>query len=179
MNAHAASRRETPEIEARVGLARLFLAERGRIVQLIRRIVRCRTTAEDLAHDAFLKLWGRGVAEHDRSLLFRTAQNLAIDHVRAQRIRARHVAAVVAERVPAAEAPPAVAAAWREEVASLLEALHALPGRTQRIFLLNRLDGQTYSEIAHALGVSVSTVEKDVIRALDSCRRWLAERSPA
>jgi RNA polymerase sigma-70 factor (ECF subfamily) len=42
------------------------------------------------------------------------------------------------------------------------------------VFLLNRLDGMTYPAIAKALGVSVSTVEKDMIRALDLCRRWSA-----
>ena len=71
-------------------LLQLFLAEHGKIVRLIGRIVGCRETAEDLAQDVFVKLWGRMVTDRDRSLLFRTEQNVAIDHVRAQRVRASY-----------------------------------------------------------------------------------------
>lgn len=71
---------------------------------------------------------------------------------------------------------PDAAAVAREELRSLRAALRTLPRRARRVLLLNRLDGLSYAEIAHALGVSVSTVEKDMIRALEVCRRWSAER---
>jgi RNA polymerase sigma factor (sigma-70 family) len=155
----------------------LFLAERGRMIRLIDRIVKCRATAEDLAQDAFLRLWGRVVTDKDRSLLFRTAQNLAIDHVRTQRVRVRYREAIAAEQIAAAAPVPDATAATREEIKSLLQALRTLPERTQRTFLLNRLDGYSYPEIAKALGVSLSTVEKDMMRALEVCRTWLTNRS--
>jgi RNA polymerase sigma factor (sigma-70 family) len=153
-------------------LLQIFLAERERIVRLIGRLVRCRATAEDLAQDAFLRLWGRALAGDSRSLLFRTAQNLAIDHLRSGLVRTRHAEAVRREAPPSRAPAPDEAAAARQEIESLLEALRTLPGRAQRVFLLNRLDGLSYAEIADGLGVSVSTVEKDMIRALEVCRRW-------
>lgn len=61
----------------RSALLQLFVSERPRVVGLIRRIVRCPDTAEDLAHDTLLRLWERPVGPGDRSLMFRTAQNLA------------------------------------------------------------------------------------------------------
>lgn len=154
----------------------LFLAERRRLVELIGRIVGCRATAEDLAQDTFVRLWGRTVTSNDRGLLFRTAQNLAIDHVRAQRVRSRYVATVTHTQATTAAPAPDPALAAREELDVLRQALRTLPRRTQRIFLLSRLDGLSYPEIATALGVSVSTVEKEMIRALDTCRRTLATR---
>ena len=157
-------------------LLELFLAEHGKIIRLIGRIVGCRETAEDLAQDVFVKLWGRMVTDQDRSLLFRTAQTVAIDHVRAQRVRTNYAQMATPERGPAKGIAPDTAAAARQELNLLLQALHVLPERTQRIFFLNRLDGLSYPEIAKALGVSVSTVEKEMIRALDSCRRCLANR---
>jgi DNA-directed RNA polymerase specialized sigma24 family protein len=51
----------------------------------------------------------------------------------------------------------------------------ALPPRTQQIFLLNRVDGLSQVQIAKFLGLSVSTVEKETIRALAFCRAWRKE----
>jgi RNA polymerase sigma factor (sigma-70 family) len=155
-------------------LLQLFLAERGKIIRLIGRIVGCRATAEDLAQDVFVKLWGRRVTGQDRSLLFRTAQNMAIDHVRAQRVRAGYAQMTMPDRALAKTLAPDTAAAARQEIDVLLQALRILPERTQRVFFLNRLDGLSYAEIAKALGVSVSTIEKEMIWALHTCRRCLA-----
>ena len=155
-------------------LLELFLAEHGKIIRLIGRIVGCRETAEDLAQDVFIKLWGRMVTDQDRGLLFRAAQTVAIDYMRAQRVRANDAQMAAPERRPAKGVAPDTAAAARQELDLLLQALDVLPTRTQRIFFLNRLDGLSYPEIARALGVSVSTIEKEMIRALDSCRQYLA-----
>jgi RNA polymerase sigma factor (sigma-70 family) len=149
-------------------LLQLFTAEYARIVGLISRIVGCRTTAEDLAQDTFVKLWGRSLTQNDRGLLFRTAQNLAIDHLRAQRVRSSHADSIILD--PLTDRAHAPDSAAREQLDILYQVLKRLPKRTQRIFLLNRLDGLSYAEIARLLGVSVSTVEKEIIRALDSCR---------
>ncbi len=41
--------------------------------------------------------------------------------------------------------------------------------KTREAFLLSQLDGLTYSEIAHKLGVSVSSVKKYVAKAVEHC----------
>ena len=112
----------------------------------------------------------------DIGLLVRTAQNLARDHKRAERVRLAYANGVVPEQNVSAEAPPEQAVAARQELADLFSALEALPERTQRIFLLSKLDEMTYPQIADALGVSVSTVEKDMVVALEFCRTWRKRR---
>lgn len=161
-----------------IPLLHLFLAERDRVVGLIGRIVRCRETAEDLAHEALLRLWHRPIVDKDRSLLFRTAQNLAIDHLRSQQVRAEYARASVAagseDTPPAADASePQSEVAVTQQFNGLVAALHSLPERTQRIFLLNRIDDLSYAQIARHLGISVSTVEKEMMRALEVCRQCL------
>lgn len=47
-----------------------------------------------------------------------------------------------------------------------LIALDALPERTRSIFLLHRIDGYSYPEIADQLGVSRKAVEKHMTRAI-------------
>ena len=107
-------------------LLELFLAEHGKIIRLIGRIVGCRETAEDLAQDVFVKLWGRMVTDQDRSLLFRTAQTMAIDHVRAQRVRANYAQMSTPERGSANDITPDTSAAARQELNLLLQVTGAI-----------------------------------------------------
>lgn len=157
-------------------LLQIFQAEQARILRLIRRIVGNHATAEELAQDTLVRLWDQPVSAQDRSLVFRTAQNLALDHLRGQAVRSAYAQSVVPEQAGSAAPAPDDAAAARQDLDSMLQALRSLPLRTQRVFLLNRLDGWTYRRIAEALSVSVSTVEKDMIRAIETCRRWAAGR---
>ncbi|BCG23993.1 RNA polymerase sigma factor [Pseudomonas tohonis] len=146
----------------------LYLREQNRLLQLIRRIVGDRSTAEDLAQDTFLRLWDRELGDGDRSLLFRTAQNLALDHLRARQVRSRHAREQSDEDDTIDLQQQAEA---HQEFEHLLRRLQGLPRRCQQVFLLSRVDGLSYASIAERLGVSLSTVEKDIIRVLQHCQR--------
>ncbi|AMJ62873.1 RNA polymerase sigma factor [Bosea sp. PAMC 26642] len=156
-------------------LAGLCTSEGGRLRRLIHRIVGNRSIAEDIAQDTFLKLAGRALAPSDRGLVFRTGQTMALDHLRARKVRDLHARSAIAGPPEYAPSPDVVLEA-REDLGSLMDALAALPQRTQRIFLLSRLDGLPHPAIARALGVSLSTVEKDMAKALDLCRAWRRQR---
>lgn len=150
-------------------LLTLFSRERTRVVRLIQRIVGCRDTAEDLAQEAFLNVMGKN--EQSSSYLFRTAQNLALDYLRAQKVRARHTEQTLLEASEYGEETTEKGLLDTEKLEQHMAALQSLPERTQRIFLMNRLDGLSYAEIANLLHVSISTVEKDMIKALQVCVR--------
>lgn len=156
-------------------LSSLYATERDRLHRLIRRIVGNRAAVEDVAHDAFIKLSDRTLGPADHSLLFRTAQNLAIDHLRSLRVRENYARSASFEAAWRDQPLPDRALAAKQRLHSLLAALQALPERTQRVFLLNRVDGLSQPEIAKFLGVSVSTVEKEMVRALAFCRAWQKE----
>ncbi|MGA4635348.1 RNA polymerase sigma factor [Pseudomonas solani] len=147
----------------------LYLREQNRLLQLIRRIVGDRSTAEDLAQDTFLRLWDRELGDGDRSLLFRTAQNLALDHLRARQVRSRHAREQMEDEGDGPDLQQQAEA--HQELEHLLRRLQGLPRRCQQVFLLSRLDGLSYASIAERLGVSLSTVEKDIIRVLQHCQR--------
>lgn len=146
----------------------LYLREQNRLLHLIRRIVGDRSTAEDLAQDTYLRLWDRQLGDGDRSLLFRTAQNLALDHLRARQVRSRHAQQQMDDEDGVDLQQQAEA---RQELEYLLQRLRGLPKRCQQVFLLSRVDGLSYAAIAQQLGVSLSTVEKDIFRVLQHCQR--------
>ncbi len=148
-------------------LPSLFSRLQPLLVRAVQRIVGCRHTAEDLTQEAFLRVMGRD--EHNAGYLFRTAQNLAFDHLRAQKVRQRYADSQQLHEEDDAIAGPEASAVTDELLARYLVALQALSERTQQVFLLSRLEGMTYQQIAKHLGVSVSTVEKDMMRALKIC----------
>ena len=163
--------------KARAEFVGLFTAQRERLESYLFGRVRCHATAADLAQDAFVRIWrrdGRGLEGDLTGYLYRTAHNLAIDHIRARRVRADHAGGVVPVQLMAEEALPDARVEARQELAVLEEALRELGARTRTVFLLNKVHGKTYGEVAAALGISVSAVEKHMLRALKHCRGRLA-----
>ncbi|GAB7527715.1 sigma-70 family RNA polymerase sigma factor [Pseudomonas sp. 3A(2025)] len=134
------------------------------------------STAEDLLQETWLRVT-RALTErpidHLEPFVYQTARNLALDHLRARRVQGR----MLVEDVPAQELESIAAQAGSPEDAAhakhLLESLGAslgrLSARQQRIFILSRLHGCSYQEIAEALDVSPSTVQKELKLIMAIC----------
>lgn len=132
---------------------------------------------EDAIQDVFARLSrrvGQSTAAHIEGYLFETAASVAVDHFR--RAKARH-----SQRHDPFEpdrhggAHPGLEhdliARQTLELVSL--ALRELPERTRTIFVLARLEGCQYDEVARRTGVSVSAVEKHMVKALAHLARRL------
>ncbi len=63
----------------------------------------------------------------------------------------------------------------KEVRARIEKAIASLPENTRRIFVMNRIDGMTYREIAESLGISVKTVEAHISKALKTLRGSLGD----
>ncbi|BCG27711.1 DNA-directed RNA polymerase sigma-70 factor [Pseudomonas tohonis] len=163
-------------VVAREDLLRVFLAQRERMEALVSRRVGCRATAADLVQDLFLRFWRRPAApvEDLATYLLRSAHNLAIDHMRSEGARTRNEAGLALEQDEAP--PPEVALEAGHDLRHVDAALRSLPERTRHIFLLNRIHGSTYGDIARAMGLSLSAVEKHMMRALEACKASLLDR---
>ncbi|NEI74524.1 sigma-70 family RNA polymerase sigma factor [Rhizobium lusitanum] len=150
----------------------LFLAHRRELQAYLTRKLRDADTAADLTQETFLRYAelaspAGGAISNERSYLYRTAHNLAIDHVRQSQRRKTDATrdddmADIADDRPTLE---------DEADARLrLERLHLLIGElpelTRKIFILNRIDGLTYSQVAAHLGISDSSVQKHLSKAL-------------
>ncbi|MGV6476548.1 RNA polymerase sigma factor [Azotobacter vinelandii] len=153
---------------------RVFLAQRERMEALVSRRVGCRATAADLIQDLFLRFWKRPMRQLDEpgTYLLRSARNLAIDHLRGEGKRNRSLDSLGPEH-DGTTASLETALQAGDELRLVEAALRGLPERTRHIFLLNRIHGRTYGEIARAMGLSQSAVEKHMMRALDTCKAAL------
>ena len=111
-----------------------------------------------------------------RAYVFQVAANLAIDFQRHHAAEQRKQALYAQSRLPDAAVPDTMdVAALRQTIARLEAAIMRQPLRTRQIFLMHKIDGNSYADIAGALSVSVKTVEKHMTRILLACRQAMAD----
>ncbi|QBZ88386.1 RNA polymerase sigma factor [Pseudomonas viciae] len=161
----------------------LFLAQRTPLLRTLERMVKNPSTAEDLLQETYLRVTralGERTVEHLEPFVFQTARNLALDHLRARRIQSRtlldNVPLEVVENVAAPQSSAEDAAHAEQMLERLNVSLQALSPRQQQIFILNRLHGHSYQDIAERLGVSLSTVQKELRLIMAICVE-VAERN--
>ncbi|KAB0501730.1 RNA polymerase sigma factor [Pseudomonas moorei] len=155
----------------------VFLSQRSQMEALVSRRVGCRATAADLVQDLFLRFWRRPLVQVEElgTYLLRCAGNIAIDHLRSEATRVRASEGLMAEPSDGVDSEPQAALEAGNDLRHVEAALRALPERTRQIFLLNRIHGRKYAEIAKAMGLSQSAVEKHMMRALEACKASLRE----
>ena len=135
--------------------------------------------ASDLVQDTFLRVIERPETrvQDFRAYLYTIARNLLLNHQK-QEARRR------TDSVPhewlsdvATDAPsPEDAVDARLQLERLQRFIGELPVRTQQIFVLNRVDGLTHIEVASALSISESSVQKHLAMAIQHITQRLRSR---
>lgn len=157
--------------------AELYVAEHDRLERQICKRIGCRATASDLVHDIFLRLWEKATQRSgsDAAYLSRCARNATLDHVRAERRRGEYFAQILPEqyasRFASEVASPHDVVSARQNLGNIETVLAELPKKTRHIFLLNRVHGRSFSEIAAVFGISQRAVAKHMARAVAECEQ--------
>lgn len=123
---------------------------------------------EDLVHDTFVRLLRQQHhvdVELARGYVFQTANSVMVDWLRRKQAREAYLDQLHGEETDSVSSPDRVLAA-HEDLKRVSAALQELPPRVRGIFLLRRMEGMKYEEIAIKLGLSLSTVEKLMRKAL-------------
>lgn len=133
--------------------------------------------AEDIAQDCMERLirYRAHDAAELRLLLYRIARNRLADRGRSSQARP-HLP--LSDRDGSDEATstspdPLRQAESGQMLALLRQALFKLPERAREVYLLNRITGMSYTQIAQHCGITAKTVEKHVARALQGLRKEL------
>ena len=177
--------------QARAGqeqaFAQLVEAHSEKMIGLARRLTGQHDVAEEVAQEAFLRLYRslhsfRG----DSSLgtwLYRTVTRLAIDHLRREKIKRRifFLRSNDSEQVDPLElaadpgASPLELLQARETAQRIQQVLQQLPARQKAIFILRQQEGLQLKEIAELLGLELGTVKAHLHRAVSRFRQALGE----
>lgn len=153
-----------------------YRLEQPRLLRFFRRKIGP-DDASDLVQETFARIWQTGAFDrlhNPQAYLTRTAQNLLIDLAR----KRHRNACTFSPLDEARDAPLPPDQEWNIENlqarAAYRRALLALPRRTRRIFLMQRLKGMTYGQVGQGLGVGHQCIEYHMMAALRTLRRATA-----
>ena len=148
----------------------------GSVFSICLRMVRDRETASDLAQDVFLKVFTMldryNPSYAFSSWLFKITSNLCIDHLRKRRIETFPMDTPMdgsdGEFTRQYESPdptPETLLIRKQQMASLQEAINALPVHYRLIILLRHQENLSYDAIAETLEIPLGTVKARIHRA--------------
>lgn len=147
----------------------LFKSEASQLRRYFRRKTGDYDRAADLVQDAFVKMAEAPVANihNPAAYLQRIARNLIADWFRNRRGH------LFSEHIPLEECDASVSAP-QEDLYLFERAVSGMSQKTRDVFLLKRVEGLTYEQIARRLGISPKTVEYHMGQALAHIK-WFLE----
>lgn len=146
------------------------------VVQTVERVVRERSTAEDLTQDVFWRLyhtpWQK--IENLKAYLIQAGINAAYNHLRTSKRQYN-----LWERLSSQFSPdePSAETHWlrAEEIQRVRDVLKDLPERDRSLLLL-RFEGLSYKEIGEAISMEFTSVGKSLVRAKERFRKSYLKR---
>lgn len=138
------------------------------------RRLRNRQRAEDLAHDAFVRVLEtrQDSVQQPRAYLHQTTRNIAVDQFRREERRAQLELDMAGQGEDARDDPESFMHAV-QLADSIEKALAELPVNCRQVFVWQKLEGLSQAEIAERLGLSRNMVERYMIRTLRHLRERL------
>ncbi|WP_019668241.1 RNA polymerase sigma factor [Eudoraea adriatica] len=128
--------------------------------------------AYDVVQEAFIKLWencAKVSPEKAKSYVYTVANNLYLNVIKAEKVRLKYAN----KSNDTSNESPEFLLEEKEYKEKLDKALNSLPENQRTTFLLNRIDGKKYAEIAEMEGVSVKAIEKRMHLALKALREQI------
>ncbi|WP_454719071.1 RNA polymerase sigma factor [Caulobacter segnis] len=165
------------ETRARSQLEALFRAQGPRMVRLLTRRAGGREEALDLVQEAFLRLTRATIGQtllNPEFYLKRITRNLLRDKAKSVSGAIERASLPLEEEAHASrDGDPHAVLEARQTLARFETAVMRLKPKTREIYLLQRLDDLSYAQIAQRMDLSVSAVEKHMMRAIAQVDRTL------
>lgn len=133
--------------------------------------------AEDIVQDTFYNVLRRenfDGLENPQAYIYKTANNLALNRIRSQAQHNNYLKSLQPEDDIDSFERSIFAL---QDLENIHDALARFPKKYRTTFVMSRVQNKTYSEISQELGISVSTVEKHIIKVLQHLRAKIKESS--
>ncbi|WP_177192373.1 RNA polymerase sigma factor [Chitinophaga arvensicola] len=147
-----------------------YVSSRDKVFHYFLKKTRSEEDARDLLQTTFLKLWQyRHSLNEAYSLdqhLFNIAYTVFVDALRKEQ-KAQRIGDMLSRE--AAETTPADHRELDDRLHNLLE---QLPPERKKAFILHRLEGYSYKEVASQLSISVKAVDNHISRALKHLKKY-------
>ncbi len=156
-----------------------YLEHEVALKRYLRRFIRSREAADDLAQEAFLRAFAaesKNAIEAPKAFLFKISKNLALNELARQSAMTIEPLGDLAGQAVLEDSNQVLAddvVDSRERVRLLARAIAALPPQCAKVFILRKMQGLSQKEIAARLNISVRTVENHVAVGLSRCRAYM------
>lgn len=142
----------------------------ARFVSAARRLLRNPDDAYDLVQEVFARLFvleGWVDIVNPRAYVLRMLRNLAIERIRrSQIVEFEHLADIEELNLIDEGPDPYRAASAEEQVQRIWAVLESMPPEYRTVLIQRRFEDQPLSTLAREMGMSVSTLEKRLARAM-------------
>ncbi|ROQ17999.1 RNA polymerase sigma-70 factor (ECF subfamily) [Marinimicrobium koreense] len=163
-------------------LENVYLSIRKGLIRAVSRLVPPKEI-EDIVQETYVRICAVKQTEqirHPRSFLYRTARNLALDHLK--RAETRVGVSMEDDSVNLDWATDDVDQVYsqvsaKQEFEQFCEAVRHLPLQCRRAFVLKKVYGYSQKEIAQNLNISENTVEKHIATGMSRCRKYMKQAS--
>ena len=154
----------------------------AKVFRLAYRLTGNKYDAEDLTQEVFVRVF-KSLANFKPGTLdgwlHRITTNLFLDQARRkQRIRFDTLSEDAAARLPGSDPGPERTFEFNNLDTDIAAALAALPPDFRAAVVLCDMEGLSYDEVAHALGIKLGTVRSRIHRGRTMLRESLADRAP-
>lgn len=163
-------------------IARAFRNQEGAIKRMPRRFLSRGDDVDEIAQETFLRSFAaeaNGAIASPEAFLFTTARNLALN----EKQRKAHRLTMSLEDFSSPDVLGSDQQPLEDEklygrqmLTVFAEAVAALPEQCRSVFLLRKVHGLSQREVAQRLGISESTVEKQVAGGLRRTSEFLRRR---
>ncbi|MFM2395397.1 MAG: hypothetical protein RLZZ546_3380 [Bacteroidota bacterium] len=147
-----------------------YLENFNKILNFLKSKCNNNSEAEDLTQESFTKLWlNRDKVEmgKETSFLYTIAYNLFIDTKRKDQVRfkyQKHIKPDITNETPEFQY-------LKKEFQDYVNVkIQSIPESSRNVFIMNKIDKLTYSEISSIIGLSIKSVEKRMCLALKTYR---------
>lgn len=154
---------------------KLYFQHSKRILINVLKLVKDTDEAQEILQDVFIRIWNnRKNIDPDKSFssyLFTVAQNLVRDFFRKAALNRKMQDAIIKQSTEFYEHIESNLY-FKESNLILQNAIDSLPTQRKRIYTLCKIDGKSYREAADILGISVSTVDNQLVKAVQGIKAY-------
>ena len=126
--------------------------------------------SKDIAQNVFMKVWTKKIeiaSGNIKSLLFKMATDEFISHIRKKKVEKEYTESIDLKLIREPDNNDDLL----EKKVLFQKALNQLPEKQKTAFLMNKMQGLTYEEIAEILNLSQKAIEKRIGMALKALKQ--------
>lgn len=171
--------RSKTENQKKADILSTFVEVEKPLRQYLKRFLIRNQDIEDVVQEAFIRSYDaekKQKIQAPKSFLYKVAKNLALSEIN----RKSNQLTTCMEDFELSEVIDTRAniednISRQQELQFYINALRQLPAQCQKVFVMCKVYGFSHKEISSKLGISVSTVEKHLVKGLQRCRKYMQE----